>query len=327
MAADAAAADSSVADSEVVDAAAVDDADVEVLCADVSVWTSCCVVSDTADVCSSAASGDTVHPSIVNTAVVTIAARFKRDIPLWFSSLFLYIMILIWHKEFFRSTKLKSVHKVFILIQMSACACISHRIEYTHGGRDMVKRIIAGLTIMLVTLTMTGCWAAGYSNEGSDYVQSGSKYLDSFGGENIKTGKTVDSSAFSGHKLTLIYFWATYDSAGIRQFDTIEDLYAEYKGDGLNVIGVAVNTREKDEGVVQKKLDRAKKNIKDHKISYVNIVPSNDFVGKLHKSLEVMPTGIFVDENGEQVGSDVGGVKKIDEWKDLVNDYIDGKDD
>lgn len=191
----------------------------------------------------------------------------------------------------------------------------------------MLKKTIAALTVMLITITMTGCWAAGYSNEGSDYVQSGSEYMDSFGGENIKTGDNVGKSALRGRKLTLIYFWATYDSAGIRQFDTIEDIYAEYQNDGLNVIGVAVNTREKDKGVVQKKLKRARKSIKEHKLTYMNIVPSEDFVGRLHKSLEVMPTGIFVDENGDQIGRDVGGVKKADEWKDLVSDYLDGKDD
>jgi AhpC/TSA family. len=184
----------------------------------------------------------------------------------------------------------------------------------------MKKKITLAVMLLCVTVMMSGCWMAGYTNKGADNVRSASKFMDTFSGKTI-SGKKVDSSIFKGHKLTMLYFWGTYDSAGIRQFDTIEDISKEYEDD-MQVIGVIANVREKNKGVVEKKLARAENSLDEHNVTYMNIIPSQKMVSKMQKALEVIPVTIFVDSNGRQVGRDQAGVKERKVWDQTITEYL-----
>jgi peroxiredoxin len=186
---------------------------------------------------------------------------------------------------------------------------------------DMKKRALIAVMLVCVMLVSSGCWMAGYSNKGSSEVKSGSKFLSDFSGETM-TGKSVDKSVFKGHKLTMLYFWGTYDSSGIRQLSTLEDISADYANDGVQVIGVLVNVREKNDGVIAKKKKRAKSSIKDKKVTFDNIIPSKEMLVKMQTAVEVVPLSIFVDSSGNQVGKDQAGVKEKADWDKIITSYL-----
>ena len=185
----------------------------------------------------------------------------------------------------------------------------------------MKKRALIAVMLVCVMLVSSGCWMAGYSNDGAGEAKSASKFMSAFSGETM-TGSSVDKSVLKGHKLTMLYFWATYDGSGTRQLVTLDDLNADYSDQGFQVIGVLVNVREKDDGVVAKKKARAKKSIKEKKVSFVNMIPSEKMLEKMTTSVSAVPMAVFVDSNGDQVGKDQAGVKEKADWVKIIDKYL-----
>lgn len=189
----------------------------------------------------------------------------------------------------------------------------------------MKKRALIAVMLVCVMLVSSGCWMAGYSNDGAGEAKSASKFMSAFSGETM-TGSSIDKSAFKGHKLTMLYFWATYDGSGTRQLVTLDDLNADYSDQEFQVIGVLVNVREKDDGVVAKKKARAKKSIKEKKVSFVNMIPSEKMLEKMTTSVSAVPMAVFVDSNGDQVGKDQAGVKEKADWVKIIDKYLEEAD-
>lgn len=69
-----------------------------------------------------------------------------------------------------------------------------------------------------------------------------------------RAGKTVDNSVFKGSALTLVNFWEYWCRPCIYEMPDLERLYEDYKGRGLNVIGIF---SDYDEASVQEVLDYA----------------------------------------------------------------------
>ncbi|MCR5617915.1 MAG: TlpA family protein disulfide reductase [Clostridiales bacterium] len=136
-----------------------------------------------------------------------------------------------------------------------------------------------------------------------------------------RDGNSYDESVFAGNELTLINFWEPWCGPCVGEIPDLEELYEEYKDDGLLIIGVYSENGMEDE------VDEI---LEDSDVSYPILRYSYDF--DIFQTGYV-PTTILVDRNGNIIdtgeasydGIDstmIVGSKSYDEWEDIITDYL-----
>ncbi len=136
-----------------------------------------------------------------------------------------------------------------------------------------------------------------------------------------RDGNSYDESVFSGNELTLINFWEPWCGPCVGEIPDLQELYEEYKDDGLLIIGVYSENGMEDE------VDEI---LEDSDVSYPILKYSYDF--DIFQTGYV-PTTILVDKNGNIIdtgessydGIDstmIVGSRSYDEWEDLILKYM-----
>jgi len=133
------------------------------------------------------------------------------------------------------------------------------------------------------------------------------------------TGKPIKISAWSGKSL-VINFWATWCAPCRREIPLLKTLAAEWAGRDLEVVGIAVDYRDK----VQDFADR-------FKIDYPVLIGDQDALdvaAKFGMSSPAFPFTVFTDRRGEVVALFVGELHRpqvdfiLSEVQDLNQDRI-----
>jgi len=136
-----------------------------------------------------------------------------------------------------------------------------------------------------------------------------------------RDGNSYDESVFSGNELTLINFWEPWCGPCVGEIPDLQELYEEYKDDGLLIIGVYSETSMEDD------VDDI---LESSDVSYPILKYSYDF--DIFQTGYV-PTTILVDKNGNIIdtgessyeGIDstmIVGSRSYDEWEDLILKYM-----
>lgn len=126
-------------------------------------------------------------------------------------------------------------------------------------------------------------------------------------------GNPMDASLLTGHRLTLVNVWATYGSSCQEEMQALTDLAAEYRERGLLVLGIV------SDGAGQETL--AKSITQEAGAHYINLLPSEDLENLLSQLRDV-PTTIFVDESGCQVGSTYVGALGRDKLAKIIEELL-----
>ena len=88
------------------------------------------------------------------------------------------------------------------------------------------------LTAVIYTLTLFFCFAA--------FEAVAATQMPSFSLEDVRNGKTVDSSAFDG-KVLLLTFFATWCPPCAEEVPVLNQLHEELSGSGFSVVGLSVD--------------------------------------------------------------------------------------
>lgn len=123
-------------------------------------------------------------------------------------------------------------------------------------------------------------------------------------------GNTIDISTFADYNITMINVWEPWCGPCLRELPDIEKLYERYKGNGLNVIGVA---GEDQEWVAS--------TAKQNGLTYSII--NNYMLSYNLNNTGSIPCTLFVDKNGYIIGEPYVGSRSFDSWYSIVSPYLD----
>ncbi|HRX59112.1 MAG TPA: TlpA disulfide reductase family protein [Eubacteriales bacterium] len=122
------------------------------------------------------------------------------------------------------------------------------------------------------------------------------------------TGDTVDDSIVSSSKLTMVNYWATWCGPCVSEIPDIQQLSEDYADSGLSVIGVLFGDDD---------TDGAKEFLSETGVTYPVVLPEGAFL-TLGSDIYAIPTTMFFDSDGNQVGDTVVGSKSYEDWAGLV---------
>lgn len=190
-------------------------------------------------------------------------------------------------------------------------------------------KAITILTLSLVLLlTACGSGKEEKADAGSSKSSEGSKASDTssssaskkiFGTFESETleGEAVSDEIFSKADLTMVNIWGTFCGPCIREMPDLGELSREYADKGVQIVGLVSDVgKAKDE--------KAEEIVSTTKADYTHIIASQDLMTGILGSVNVVPTTIFVDKEGNQVGDVYSDARDKDEWAGIIDELLNG---
>lgn len=134
-------------------------------------------------------------------------------------------------------------------------------------------------------------------------------------------GNEVTQDVFKDKKLTMVNYWATFCGPCLREMPELGELNEEYADKGFQIIGVVADVMEDQNGELTN-LDVAKDAVEATKADYLHLPITQEMLGGPVSNVQVVPTTVFVDENGNMVGEEQLGSKSKEDWAAIIDSYL-----
>ena len=126
------------------------------------------------------------------------------------------------------------------------------------------------------------------------------------------TGETIDDSIVSNNKLTMVNYWATWCGPCVGEIPDLQKIGEDYAEKGFSIIGVLINDED---------YDGARKFLSDNGITYPVVLPEGVFMD-LASGISAIPTTMFFDADGKQVGETQVGSMSYTDWASLIDSLL-----
>ncbi|WP_049729138.1 TlpA family protein disulfide reductase [Dorea sp. D27] len=188
----------------------------------------------------------------------------------------------------------------------------------------MKRKRAKAITILTLSLALllTAC-STGKEEKKADSGSSDSpkassaasdKVFGAFESETLE-GEAVSDEIFSKADLTMVNIWGTFCGPCIREMPDLGELSREYADKGVQIVGLVSDVGEaKDE--------KAEEIVSTTKADYTHMIASQDLMSGILGSVNVVPTTIFVDKEGNQVGEVYSGARDKAEWAGIIDKLL-----
>ena len=126
------------------------------------------------------------------------------------------------------------------------------------------------------------------------------------------TGGTLDPSIFSEHKLVMVNYWATWCGPCVGEIPDLVKISKDYADKGFAIVGVLTGDDD---------IEGAKKFIADQGMEYPVVLPEA-FFGDNAAGINAIPTTMFFDSTGKQVGDTIVGAMSYADWASTIDEKL-----
>lgn len=138
-------------------------------------------------------------------------------------------------------------------------------------------------------------------------------------------GNKISSDLYSDNKITMINIWGTFCGPCIREMPDLAKLSEENTSKGVEIIGIPIDIVD-DWGKVDPRLKSdALMIIQKTGVKYRNIVPTIDMFQTMLRGIQAVPTTIFVDKNGNQIGNAYLGSRSQKDWQKIIDKLLESQ--
>jgi len=123
------------------------------------------------------------------------------------------------------------------------------------------------------------------------------------------TEDTLDQSIFTDNKLVMVNYWATWCGPCVAEIPDLIKISEDYADKGFAIVGVLTGDDD---------IDGAKQFIADQGMSYP-VVLLEEFFADNAVGIQAIPTTMFFDSTGKQIGETVVGSRSYDDWAGLID--------
>lgn len=135
-------------------------------------------------------------------------------------------------------------------------------------------------------------------------------------------GKEVTSEIFGKNKVTMLNIWGTFCGPCIREMPDLAKLNEANKSNKVEVVGIIIDILDRRGNVDSRIKTDAQTIIKKTGANYSHIIPSKEMMTGLLRNIQVVPTTIFVDSNGKQVGEFYFGSRSQKDWQKIIDELL-----
>lgn len=164
--------------------------------------------------------------------------------------------------------------------------------------------------------------SAGDERDGEPSGQEAQGLFEEFEAVDLE-GNAVTQEQFAEYDLTMLNIWATFCGPCISEMPELGALSEEYKDKGVQIIGLCIDVAGIDGTVNESQLEEAKRIVEETGASYLHIIPGETLAMSLMMQVQAVPTTIFVDKDGKQVGMGVMGARDKEAWSAMIGELLD----
>ncbi len=186
------------------------------------------------------------------------------------------------------------------------------------------------LGVILSLLLLAGCSSSQPATDGSSDSTSVSSsvsqeeqepVLGNFTAEDLD-GNEVTQEIFAEKKLTMVNIWATFCGPCLREMPDLGDLAVEYEDRDFQIVGIALDTLERDGSISQSQVETAREIVEETGADYLHLLPSEDLISAYLQSVTTVPETFFVDSEGKLVGSVQRRYWDKETWSTLIEEAL-----
>lgn len=137
-------------------------------------------------------------------------------------------------------------------------------------------------------------------------------------------GETYTQEMFADYDLTLVNIFTTWCSPCINEIPDLQKLREEMKDQGVNVVGIALDTIGSSGSADEETVEVAKKLAEYTGASYPFLIPDEGYLNGRLTGINAVPETFFVDKEGNIVGETYSGSRSLEEWKEIVQTELKG---
>lgn len=150
------------------------------------------------------------------------------------------------------------------------------------------------------------------AESGEEESNSGFYFAD-FEAEDLD-GNAVDESIFENAEVTMINIWGTFCGPCINEMPYLGELSGEWSGK-VQIIGVCSDIADSSGNAAEAGISEAKDIVEQTGASYVHLAPNPEMMQGYLQYVMAVPTTLFVDQDGNQIGKIVMGAKDKEGWE------------
>lgn len=169
--------------------------------------------------------------------------------------------------------------------------------------------ILAAAALMLLGLSACSNQKTAEETRGNQDAQE-NHIFGEFTTQTLE-GEDVDQEIFSASALTMVNIWATFCSPCINEMPDLGEISRSYDTSEFQIIGLISDVMEPGD-------ERAVEIVESTKADYTHLIASDDLMSGILGKVNVVPTTVFVDRDGVQVGGVYAGSKSMDSWKQII---------
>ena len=140
-----------------------------------------------------------------------------------------------------------------------------------------------------------------------------------FGEFKTKTldGMDVNQDIFAEADLTMVNIWGTFCGPCIREMPDLGELSREYADKGFRMVGIISDVSQPEDETALEIVDKTE-------ADYTHLVIPDDanMQYRILRNAQVVPTTIFLDKNGNQVGETYPGAKSKKQWIAVIDKML-----
>ncbi len=135
-------------------------------------------------------------------------------------------------------------------------------------------------------------------------------------------GATVTSDIFAKNKVTILNIWGTFCGPCIREMPDLAKLNEANKAKGVEVVGIVIDILDRKGNVDPRVKSSGEAIISQTGANYTHIIPNMTMMTGLLKNIQAVPTTIFVDSNGRQIGEAYLGSRSQKDWQKIIDEIL-----
>ena len=125
-------------------------------------------------------------------------------------------------------------------------------------------------------------------------------------------GGTLDQSVFSDHKLVMVNYWATWCGPCVGEIPDLVKINNAYADKGFTIIGVLTGDDD---------IKGAQTYMESENMTYPVVLPEA-FFGDQAAGIYAIPTTMFFDSTGKQVGDTIVGAMSYVDWASTIDEKL-----
>ncbi|MGF0031464.1 TlpA family protein disulfide reductase [Bariatricus sp. SGI.154] len=193
----------------------------------------------------------------------------------------------------------------------------------------MRKRRIKEIIVMIVLLVLLSVACGSNQDEDSakkdnaeqnvedasvEQSVSKEKPFGNFQSETLE-GEEITQEVFSNSNLTMVNIWGTFCGPCIQEMPELGELSREYADQGLQIIGMLCDVEEAGD-------ETALEIVEKTQADYPHIVASMGLKLGILNEVYAVPTTIFVDQEGNQIGEVYSGARDKEGWTEVIEELL-----